>query len=308
MRIATPTLLAGALILTVGCRETQTRCNGSFEWCDRPFNEVAQICTHNAMSSSEENFVLPTPNHVHGIQRQLDDGVRCLMLDTYWFEDAPYLCHGVCGPWGASPLDETLTVLSDWLANHPTDVVTIIFQSNLSEAQLSASLVDAQLQAPTQRQDPAYPLYEHTVQRGSTWPTLHQLIMDNQRLVLLTDDPAANGRWQVYWPEVAWETPYADPTFPCHPGRGDPTASANQLVILNHYSLCDLGGCESESALNNTFTSITTHAQRCVDDATNNPRGQLPTFINVDHYHVPAANSTPDVMLAMQEINTWWRP
>jgi len=60
-----------------------TDCNGYAELCDRTLDEVAFPATHNAMGAAE----LPgwfTPNQRRGIQRQLDDGVRALLIDTHY--------------------------------------------------------------------------------------------------------------------------------------------------------------------------------------------------------------------------------
>jgi hypothetical protein len=307
-RIAGSSAAPLILISLVACRSSATTCNGSSEWCDRPFHEVAQICTHNAMSSVDEGFVLPTPNQQHDVQTQLDHGVRCLMLDIYWVEDQAQLCHGVCGPWGMSPLSDTLEVISSWLDGHRSEVVSIIFQSSVSEARLLDSLSAAELASADGSPDPERPLYHHETPIGEPWPTLGEMVDSNQRLVLLTDDPEANGDWHLFWPDYAWETPYGDPSHPCKHGRGDPAKAPNQLFILNHYSLCSTGGCESESATNNTVASIVEHSQRCKNSAKHNPNGQLPTFINLDHYQVPATGLRPQAFFAMEQVNGWWSP
>ena len=307
-RIAGSSAGALTLIVLVGCRPSTTPCNGSSEWCERPFNEVAQICTHNAMSSVAEDFVLPSPNQLHDVNTQLDDGVRCLMLDIYWFEEEAQLCHGVCGPWGMSPLADTLEVISTWLDENTSDVVTIIFQSSVSEERLLDSLVAENLAGTDGTLDAKKPLYHHDIAIGDPWPTVGEMVENNQRLVLLTDDPDANGDWHLYWPDYAWETPYGDPAHPCKPGRGDPSQAPNQLFILNHYSLCSTGGCESESAMNNTSESISEHAERCRTSAKHNPNGQIPTFVNLDHYQVPALMLSSEPFHAIVEINGNWPP
>jgi hypothetical protein len=258
------------------------------------------------MSSVEDNFVLPTPNHKHDVQRQLDDGVRCLMLDTYWTDDAAQLCHGVCGPWGISRLGDTLETIQLWLEQNQSEILTIIFQANITEKQLLDSLIESRLAHPSARADASFPLYVNNHKIGEPWPTIGEMVDANQRLVLLTDDPAATNSWQLHWPDYAWETPYGDPEFPCEHGRGDPNQSPNQLFILNHYSLCSSGGCAKEGSKNNEISNITSHAFRCVQDTTNNPNGQLPTFINLDYYHLPRTLGVADAFWAINEVNNTW--
>ncbi len=58
-------------------------CNGYPELCDRTLEDVAFPATHNAMSAAE----LPgwfTPNQRRDIRRQLDEGIRALLIDTHY--------------------------------------------------------------------------------------------------------------------------------------------------------------------------------------------------------------------------------
>lgn len=62
---------------------TPTTCNGYAALCDRPLNNVAFAATHNSMAS------VTIPSWLFGqqdgtIQEQLDDGIRGLLIDTYW--------------------------------------------------------------------------------------------------------------------------------------------------------------------------------------------------------------------------------
>ncbi|HEY2837858.1 MAG TPA: hypothetical protein VGJ26_01830, partial [Pirellulales bacterium] len=55
----------------------------------RRYSDLAYATTHNAMSNSDERWLFP--NQHHGIARQLQDGVRGLMLDVHYEEGKPYL-------------------------------------------------------------------------------------------------------------------------------------------------------------------------------------------------------------------------
>jgi len=70
------------------------KCNGHEELCDRAFDQVAYAMTHNAMSNAEAGWVLPNQNF--GITRQLNDGIRGMMLDTYDEDGELFLCHLIC--------------------------------------------------------------------------------------------------------------------------------------------------------------------------------------------------------------------
>ena len=58
-------------------------CNGNVKLCDRPYNDVAFVATHNAMSAADEPgwFI---PEQPTGLVGQLDDGVRVLLIDTWY--------------------------------------------------------------------------------------------------------------------------------------------------------------------------------------------------------------------------------
>ena len=89
------------------------KCNGHEALCDRRYDQIAHPMTHNAMSNAAGNWVAPNQNF--GITRQLEDGVRGLMLDTYEEEGQLLLCHSVCF-FGSQPLVEGLEEIEAFLA------------------------------------------------------------------------------------------------------------------------------------------------------------------------------------------------
>jgi hypothetical protein len=62
-------------------------CNGYPKLCDRQVNEVAFPGAHNAMSAADANFF--APNQETGIPKQLDNGVRALLIDAHYGIKAP---------------------------------------------------------------------------------------------------------------------------------------------------------------------------------------------------------------------------
>ncbi len=89
---------AGALVVGVlavvlvigGEKRSQARppgapeaCNGYAELCSKRFDQVTFAATHNAMSAAADpGWFLP--NQRYGIIRQLDDGIRGLLIDTHY--------------------------------------------------------------------------------------------------------------------------------------------------------------------------------------------------------------------------------
>lgn len=58
-------------------------CNGHVELCDRPLDDIAFAATHNSMAAAEVPGWL-LANHNRWIPRQLDDGYRALLIDTWY--------------------------------------------------------------------------------------------------------------------------------------------------------------------------------------------------------------------------------
>ena len=57
-------------------------CNGYPELCDRQLNEVAFPAAHNAMSAADADFF--APNQETGLPKQLDSGVRAVLIDAHY--------------------------------------------------------------------------------------------------------------------------------------------------------------------------------------------------------------------------------
>lgn len=56
-------------------------CNGAQALCDRTFDRVTFATSHNAMATAQDGFL--NANHGLGFTRQLDRGVRGLLIDAY---------------------------------------------------------------------------------------------------------------------------------------------------------------------------------------------------------------------------------
>jgi hypothetical protein len=112
--------------------EPTLTCNGHEELCDRRFDQVSFAMTHNAMSNAEAGWLLPNQNF--GITRQLGDGIRGMMLDTYDEEGELLLCHAYCSL-GSQPLVDGLAEIAAFLSANPHEVLSIIFENYITHAQ-----------------------------------------------------------------------------------------------------------------------------------------------------------------------------
>jgi hypothetical protein len=255
-------------------------CNGSPALCGRRYDQVAYATTHNAMSSEADGWL--GPNQYLGIERQLEDGVRGLMLDTHLWEGHVLLCHGLC-PWGSLPLVDGLGRIRAFLDRHRGEVVTLIFESYVTAEATAAAFAASGLDR-----------YAYAHAPGAPWPTLRAMIAADTRLVVLTDAPRAGGRGYDWYMDVwahAWETHFSVATagdFSCAGNRGD---RDNPLFILNHFVTDTFAVPEMAPAVNaNPF--LIDRARQC-----QRASGHLPNFITVDFY------SVGDVFDAVRELN-----
>ena len=264
-------------------------CNGDADLCNRPYNEVVHPGTHNSYSTEADGFTIPLPNQKYSMATQLQDGIRCLMLDTYDKNGVGYLCHGECGWWGQRPLTDGLSEISAFLDSNPNEVVTIIFESYLSEELTGLSFDESGL---------IDHVYEH--EAGEPWPTLREMIDSGRRLVVFTDDSDVTFGWLHYVWDFAWETPYSYENigeFICEENRGTPP---NDLFILNHFLTGLLGSIRWEAPVTNAYGLVRNRCVECWGYEETNPEAHIPNFLMVDHYDLG------NLVDAAKSINGSW--
>ena len=258
------------------------RCNGFVQLCDRAYDAVSYPTTHNAMSNAEEGWLVPNQNFA--VPMQLGDGVRALMLDTWYFGGQVVLCHGgdvfPCDLSGMKPLVDGLADIADFLARRPNEVVSIIFESYVSEADVETAFAAAGLAGQT-----------HVQAVGEPWPTLRSLIEDDHRLVVFTDDSHAALPWHHYVWDFAWETHFSfenPQDFSCAINRG---SMDNSLFILNHFLTRFVGSPQLADMVNHNPLFID-RAEQCLSES-----GRLPNFVTVDYYDIG------DLFSVVQNLN-----
>ena len=160
------------------------------------------------MSTTADRFIGPLQDP--DITGQLNDGVRALQTDTYHWErpeditrrpadsdfppelraqieyavnrfnpprDGAWLCHSVCRADALEPVP-TPRELGDWLRAHPSEILTLIVQDDISGADTAVAVQQAGLKdlLYTPDEDPNRP-----------WPTLGDMIEDDHCLVVLAE-------------------------------------------------------------------------------------------------------------------------
>ena len=250
---------------TYGCSEVTQVCNGLAELCGRPLDKVLFAGTHNAMSSSEDEWNFP--NQEHAFERQLQDGVRALNFDTYWWNDEAYLCHSYCDL-GNMTLVDGLERIARFMNTHPNEVLLITVQSALEIEPTVQAFDDAGL---TDR------LHHHDI--GSDWPTLGTLIESDERIVLFTN--SGGGEQEGYLDQwTHWiDNPYSAQSiedFSCLEDRGEPSTAS--LFNVNHFITNPVADIE-DSLLANQYDLLWSHLERCEQET-----GRFPNQILVDFY------------------------
>jgi hypothetical protein len=139
---------------------------------DRPFHEYTWLTAHNAFATTL------VPNQTLPIGRQLQLGVRGLMLDLHESAGRVRLCHGACI--GTEPtLADTLNdEILPYVHSHVHAVVTLHLEDHVSRD----ALADELSRAPEAMALSFNPDHWET----DTWPTVRQMAEAGQKLVIFT--------------------------------------------------------------------------------------------------------------------------
>lgn len=244
-----------------------SQCNGSASLCNKPYNEVSYLTTHNAFNCTNNGYSFPNQNYT--ISEQLNLGVRGFMIDVYDNFGTISVYHGSF-LLGSEPLSDVFQEIETFSAANPNEVITIILECYVSSSAIETELNNSGLLGK---------LYAHTP--GNAWPTLQQLIDDGKNVVLFSDqdDALPSQPWYNYmWTNMV-ETHYSvdAPNLFTHDfNRGD---SINDLFIFNHFVTdAVLGiGLEGEASVVNEYNFL---MDRIVENYS--LKQKFPNFVTLD--------------------------
>ena len=191
-----------------------------------------------------------------------------------------YLCHGFC-ELGAQPLAPWLSIVADFLVQHPDEVVVLVVEDYVSPADLAAEFEKAGL---------ADLVYRGTGR--SPWPALRTLIDTRQRVVVMTESGRAGVPWLLPAFDVMQETPYKfrNPAeLSCAANRG---GAQGTLFQVNNWIDTTPAPKPSNAAIVNAHDALLARARRCEEE-----RGLKPTILAVDFYR------TGDVVGVARALN-----
>jgi hypothetical protein len=289
-------------------------CNGHVELCDRRLDEVTLATSHNAMSSTATGFLLP--NHLTTIRAQLDQGVRGLMIDTWYGRRAPdgsvrtsfapadadtldeaaraaaeaararqttglddervFLCHSFCEI-GALDAVEELRAVREWLDDHPREVLVFVVQDATEPDDTAAMFEQA-----------GFEDLVLTQRLGDPFPTLGEMIDSGRRVFVMVEADGTGVEWLHPAFEFGQETPFDFATpegFSCIPNRG---TQAGPLFVVNHFITL----ARPSNRTVNEYDLLLERAEQCRDE-----RDLHPNLLAVDFV------SEGDVMAVVDELN-----
>lgn len=272
---------------------TPETCNGYAALCDKPYDAVSFLATHNSMASSDAGFINAEQDPT--VTEQLNDGVRALLIDFhYWNTAAPverylrrlpadsrsvlaplvsdigdrpgvWLCHVAC-QLGATAAVPELTAVGRWLRAHRDAVVTLIIEDHTNAEDTLRTLEQAGLGHYAWSQ-PA---------PGAPWPTLGQMVRSGHRLVVFTERSSEPVSWVQNYHQIGAETAFrasSPASLSCAPGRGPVYA---RLFLLNNWITTSAPN-RTEAEVVNSATVLGHRAAAC-----RRQRHMLPNFVAVD--------------------------
>ncbi|XP_010263507.1 PREDICTED: PI-PLC X domain-containing protein At5g67130-like [Nelumbo nucifera] len=158
-----------------------------------PFNRYSWLTTHNSFAllgakPGIGSVLLAPENQQDSITSQLNNGVRGLMLDMYDFNSDIWLCHsfgGQCYNFTAfQPAINVLKEIQLFLEANPTEIITIFIEDYVTSPRGLTNVFNAaglrKYWFPVSRMP----------KNGGDWPTVDDMVRQNQRLVVFTSKSA----------------------------------------------------------------------------------------------------------------------
>lgn len=269
-------VVAGVVVIAGGGapaplqEEEITACNGLRVLCDRRLDEVVLPGTHNSMSAADRPGWF-FANQVRPIPRQLDDGIRFLMLDPHYGvvdsqgrvrtdlraegtsrnrvarqlgPEAVEAAEGLAGRLGIVPTEgdrevflcHTLCELGAERMGATLDEIRGFLERQRSEVLVVfiESSIDPR-DVEEEVEDADLEPYLTTLRRGRPLPRLREMIASGRRLVIFDEDDGGEASWYhpgfVFMQDTRIDS-LLEPRIACFPRRGSPE---NPLVLMNQW-------------------------------------------------------------------------
>ncbi|MDR3549914.1 MAG: hypothetical protein P4L31_00740 [Candidatus Babeliales bacterium] len=193
---------------------------------------------------------------------------------------------------------EVLTQLKKFLDNNPHEVVTLmlnIFDFSSIKASFLKDFVTSGIDK-----------YIHIQNINNEWPTFGQMIKDNKRLVVFTDESAADRIAEntgfhhvnefVYAGNYEFDSVAKLTADTCQHAMSDSAFhNKNALFTLNHFVTKGLAGNADEAQSANQYSNLKEHIDKCKATI-----ARYPNFITIDFVDLNRA----DLQKVVDEINS----
>ena len=294
-------------------------CNGYYELCLEPLNQIVWAASHNAMSSVAYNFF--TAEHIASIPEQLNEGARGLLIDAYdGYKDSGLVRTILTGAanrqeisaeLGNDALREldrlgALTGVSR-TAGKKQDVYLCHLFCEVGAVKASAvfskindwlnqNLTDVLVIDVEDYVSPAD--LEASLKAGHLWNRLYRLdptkpmprLLDlvnppkgadqQQRRVILTSERhAGEVPWLIGSYQVMQETPYTFNSVDEFNCDPNRGSSGNPLLLVNHWLRAPGPPDPVEASKTNSAAELTRRLTQCIA-----VRHRLPNFVAVDFF------------------------
>lgn len=214
-------------------RENTQACNNYVEFCQRKYSNITEVCAHNSPFHVKGSL---SSNQLYDVITQLDDGIRMLEGQIHMLDGVLHYCHTACFLLDGGTVESYFKKISDWLQNHPFEVVTILIANG--DGSPVTDLVNPIENSGLNQYVYIPPKIPMTL---NDWPTLGELIKENHRVIILIDYGANQKEIPYILDQYSqlWETPFSptDANFPCVINR-PPNLSAqdakDRLYLANH--------------------------------------------------------------------------
>ncbi|GAY49265.1 hypothetical protein CUMW_117870 [Citrus unshiu] len=210
-----------------------------------PFNRYSWLVTHNSFAklgakSAFGHLALAPENQQDSITSQLNNGVRGLMLDMYDFQNDIWLCHSFDGRcYGSTtafqPAKNVLEEVKAFLEANPAEIVTIFIEDYVTSPNGLTKVFDA-----ADLRKYWFPV-SSMPKNGESWPTVDDMIHENQRLVVFTSKSAKEASEGIayQWRYVV-ENQYGDGGMKVGscPNRAESSpmnTRSKSLVLVNYF-------------------------------------------------------------------------
>lgn len=292
-------------------------CNGHAALCDRPYSQVAFPATHNSMAAADEAgwYLAEQPT---GIVNSLDDGVRVLLVDT-WYGQATASGSVITAPRSLQAAEAALTkefgseIVSsmrrtiDRLRGEPgvgpvepyfchtvceigaTKVFPVLEGVRAWLQRHPREVVTFFIQDAVTPQDTAQLFaqagladlaYQH--ESGTPWPTLRQMIDSDKRLVVLMEHQSGGAKWPWLMAgfEQTQDTPFTFKAVDAFNCNQNRGSAEAEVLLVNHW-LASFRHLVTNAEKANAAAVLWPRVEQC-----RTQRRLMPTYVAVNWYNL----------------------